>query len=464
MVNKDRLRELLMRVNSSDGLLISTGIVAIITGVIVDVFVIRLICLIVVVASSIMVYALMRVRQTSGYSGSESANSQFHPQSSGKGMKKLVFDDFQQPPEGQYVIGEVHEEDQVSAPAAVTDAVRVTPYEGFAPVAESVQADPRPFHLSDFFDIDSDIFRGDPEPRTEFNFLLNKVLSVVKDVLFAHSAAFFWANREKGQMVLEAKVSDSSCFISSRRFPMGEDLVSKVSETGKPELITEVNPASEADLLPYYQTPESIRSFVGVPVYFSRKSDEHALDRPVAVIAVDSKAVDEFGQETLSLLGQCTKLVSALIKSYTDKYDLLLDSELLRSIRRMQERIRKSFSLPVIVQSLSEETSKLISWDCLSVVLYDERKHRWVTKKVTNRLLDASILLEQSIDFPGSLVGQTIKNNTHLLVDDLERVTAPRYYEGEGSPGKGSFIAVPISSITKCYGALNVESSEKYNF
>ena len=172
----------------------------------------------------------------------------------------------------------------------------------------------------------------------------------MKEVLFAHSVAFFWANREKHQMVLEARISDSANFIPSRRFSMGHDLVSKVAEHGKPELVSVVNPLSERELLPYYVTTSDIKSYAGVPVYFSQPKNEHALDLPVAVIAIDSKVEDAFGQETLALLGQCTKLVSALIKSYNDKYDLLLDSELLRSIRRLQERIRNDFTLSTIIQ------------------------------------------------------------------------------------------------------------------
>ncbi len=76
------------------------------------------------------------------------------------------------------------------------------------------------------------------------------------------------------------------------------------------------------------------------------------MDQPVAVIAVDSKASDDFDRSLLTL-GKFTKLISALIKSYNDKYDLLLDSELLSSIRRLQDRVRTDFSLGTIIQSLA---------------------------------------------------------------------------------------------------------------
>lgn len=467
---------ILRKLNSSDGIVVSAGTIALITGILVDSFILRILCLIVVVSSAVLMYALLRAKRTENREGNQdpAEHSQGQPQS--EDMRKLLFDDFQAHAGDHYVVGEIQEpEGASSAPPGWDPPDRgpeIEPFTGavrpaMASMKSAEHEGIREFQISDFFDVDSDIYRGDPEPRAEFNYLLNKVLNVIKEVLFAHSAAFFWANREKRQMVMEARVSDSANFLHSKRFAIGHDLVSHVAESGRPELVTDVNPLSESELLPYYSHPESIKSFVGVPVYFSTSrapAASGAPELPVAVLAVDSKATDEFGPETLALLGQFTKLVSALIKSYTDKYDLLLDSELLRSIRRWQERVRNNFSLHTIIQSLTEETSKLVRWDYLSVVLYDESKHAWVAKKVTSRAHEGYIVPEQAIDFPDCIVGETIRKNSHSVVDELTEAGKPRYFSGEKLERRGSFVSVPISSLNKCYGALNVESRDLYNF
>src|SRR2546422_1906262 len=199
-------------------------------------------------------------------------------------MKKLVFDDLQPQSGEKYIIREIDEESASPEPVPTGETVPsgpsgVTPYQGFAAHKHEILPTAREFQMSDFFDIDSDIYRGDPEPRTEFNFLLHKVLTVIKEVLFAHSVVFLWANREKGQMVIEARVSDGSNFITSRRFVMGHDLASKVAESGRPELVTEVNPPSGRAKLPYYGNPHSIKTFLGVPVDFSPKMKEKAIQR-----------------------------------------------------------------------------------------------------------------------------------------------------------------------------------------
>lgn len=440
-----------LTVRSADVLLIAVGIGALFIGIIVDELILRLLCLVVVLATGVLVYRSVPRKE-----------SRIHPQPKSEEMKKLIFDDFQSVAGKEYKIEEVFEHTSASGTGEILSpsAIRTTSPHGFVIIKPEAKPASKEFQVSDFFDVDSDIFKGDTEPRTEFDFLLNKVLALIKDVVFANSAVFFWANREKQQMVIEERITESSNFMSSRRFPMGQDLVSKVAETGKPELITEVNPLSEAELLLYYDAPAGIKSFAGVPVYFS-KLTEAVPSQPVGVIAIDSTVEGTFGAETLSLLGQFTKLASALIKSYTDKYDLLLDSELLASQRRFRERMRSDFSLPTIQQAFSEEVSKLVGWDFMSIILYDEKKNSWVAKKVVNRAYEAYIAPEQTIDFPGSIAGQTIKNNIQYDVIDLEKVTLPRFHAGEKAQSKGSLFSVPISSLNRCYGALVVENRAK---
>ncbi len=471
MLRKEEVESFFEKLSAHDGIVLAVGVGALVLGILVDVFVLRLICLLLVVGSAGVTVMFLRSKQIVGNRPAAPRSSHVWPPSEGASMKKLVFDDYQSPDDEPIPPAPGDDErshDLTPRTTRGAQAIADAPAMKFRPFKPTARHDVhnavREFQISDFFDADSEIYKGDTEPRAEFDFLLLKVLTAVKEVLFAHSVAFFWANREKQQMVLETRVTESEHFIPTRRFSFGHDLVSKVALTGKPELVTEINPSSERELFPYYNVPVAVKSFAGVPVYFSKPSAEAHDDLPVGVVIVDGVAEDEFGPETLALLGQFTKLISALIKSYTDKYDLLLDSELLRSIRRLQERIKKDFSPDAIVQILAEETSKLINWDYLSVVLYDETRRAWVAKKVTNRSHHPYITPEQPIDFPESIVGQTIKNNLHTSIDNLEASATPRYFQGEKLERKGAFVSVPISSLNKCYGAVNIESREHYNF
>ncbi len=467
---KLRLNLFLKGINSSDGIIVTAGVLALIGGVLVDIFFVRVICLLIVASSALLLIALMRARQQQFMQEQRQSMPAMPRHAAATGSRKAAsarrvhFDGLSAAPQHEEREDEAFDGSSADQAAAEMNAGPREPVTTtVSRIRSESAAGAREFRLSDYFDAESALYQGEPEPRTEFNYLLHKILALIKEVLFAHSVVFFWANREKGQMVMEARVSDSASAITARRYPMGADLVSRVAEQQTPELINDVNPLSERELMPYYSSPVSVKSFVGVPVYFP-KGPQQSPGLPVAVIAVDGRGEDAFGPETLTLLGQFTKLVSGLIKSYTDKYDLLLDSELLRSIRKLQERVRSDFSLETILHQLVEETSKLVSWDHISVVLHDERRHAWVVKKVSNRAPEGYVTLEQIVDFPDSVVGQAIKANGHRIVDDLEADPLPRYHGAERITRKGSFVSVPVSSLNKCYGALNVESREPYNF
>ncbi len=380
-------------------------------------------------------------------------------------MKKLVFDDFQLENDGKYLIQLVEDDvknssNKFSNSPTIEKKISEPPKVSSKPEQKPAA---KQFQISDFFDVNSALFSGSPEPKSEFVYLLNKVLDVIKEVMFGHTVAFFWANHEKQQMVCEAKVTDSQSF-SSDRFSIQHDIVSKIAVNSKPELITRVNPVSEKELIVYYNEPEYIKSFVGVPVFFQSAGTQTNPQEAVAVLAIDSKSEEAFGYESLLLLGHFTKLISGLIKNYTDKYDLLLDSELLNSIHRFQDKIRDDLSVSNISQSTVDETSKLLKWDFISIVMHDDTKKIWFVNKVINRTGEIYVRPETNVDFTESLVGQVIKNNNHVIVEDLDKLTLSRFFKGEKLENHGSFISVPISSINKCYGTLNVESRDKYNF
>ena len=283
----------------------------------------------------------------------------------------------------------------------------------------------------------------------------------MKEVLFAHSVAFFWANRDKEQMVLEAHTTDGQQFMGTKRFDIDSDVVSQVAVNGKPQLLGKINPVSEKDVICYYESTEYIKSVVAVPVYFMKGEGDRL---PVGVIVADSKAEDAFGSETLGLMGHYTKLVSALIKSYTDKYDLLLDSELLSSIRRLQDHVKSDPTEFTILNSLAEEASRLVNWDFLTIALYGDDQHGWALQKVVNRGNYSYVAPDQLIDFNESIVGRVIRSNSVEVVDNVEATHPIRFSATEKIDSEGSFLCVPISTANRCYGALSLESRNKSNF
>ena len=362
-------------------------------------------------------------------------------------MKKLLFDDFQSSVSG-YVVREVHESEEHTVVPSTKTAQPVP-----APLKEETV---RELTIVDFFDLDSDPALTDIEPKSEFHALLDKVLLVIKDVVFAHTVAFFWVNRDKGQMILESMATDSDQFMSGRRFPIENDLVSKTALEAKPQLLGSVTPNAEAELLRYYDAPPGIRSVICVPVFFRSIGDDI---KPVGVIVADSKADDAFGAETFAILGRMTKLVSALIKSYTDKYDLLLDSELLNSMRRMQDRIASSPTEETILAAIADEANRLAAHDALSVVMYSDEAKGWVVQRIVNKQEAPYVAAGDRVDVPDSITGASIASTRTETENDLSASGRCRFRQDEPPSQGGSFVSIPISSLNRCYGAIALEHS-----
>ncbi|MBI3005863.1 MAG: diguanylate cyclase [Ignavibacteriales bacterium] len=400
-------------------------------------------------SSASVAYVAVTLRQKAR-SDREDENGSLTTEEHNPQMKRLVFDDFQD--EGGPFRVEFAEK-KATAPAHTPE--RKIPTKN--PMDKHFEK-PYEFQMSDFFDIDEEVFKRETGPRSEFNFLVKKVLAVVKEVNFAHTVALFWVNNEKKQLVLENFVSDSKLFTTQRRQEIGQDLVSQVAVSGTPKLLTNVNATGQADMLTYYDGPEPVKTFIGVPIFYSRGPSQPR--DPVAVLAVDCLSEDAYGTETLNLLGRFTKLISALIRSYTDKYDLVMDSEVLRSISRIREQLKIEFSAYNAVRSLAEETSRLIPWDYISVVLYDETRKAWNIQLVMNRMNDPYVAVANEVDPHESLVGTVLQSSIPKIVDNIQTSGMPRFYRAERCDSRGSLLAMPINSLSRCYGALVVESKD----
>jgi diguanylate cyclase (GGDEF)-like protein len=313
-------------------------------------------------------------------------------------------------------------------------------------------------HLAQFFDLDSGSYPTSSEPRSEFEFLLGKVLAVLKESLIAHTAAFFWINFDKQEMVFQGRASDSHSLAADRKLPMNNDIVSRIARNAKAEFVSHISPNSERDLLPYYQDVDFVKSFIGVPVFYQGAGTAKTV---VGVLAIDSKAEDAFGSETLGLLSQFTRLLSALIKSHTEKYDLLVDSELLESIRTMHENLRENLELRTIVQSLMTQAKRLIGYDYFAVTMFNDDKRTWIVYHVDITGGGSYVSPHQPVNIENSLAGSVLELNKHLLVDDLSTIAVSRFNEEEKIDSQGTILIAPISSFKKCYGTVSLESRER---
>ncbi len=310
------------------------------------------------------------------------------------------------------------------------------------------------YTADDFFEEKFTATMSQAEPQSEFNNLLIKALQIVKEVCFAHSVIFFWVKSETRQLVIEGKITDSPAFTSERKLPIGVDIVSAIGMNGQPQMVNNILPETERNILSYYKNLQDIRSFIGVPVFYAGESSS----QPIGVLAVDSKAEDAYGEETFAMLSHVSKLISSMLISYTEKYDLFADVKLIEADAKLKRKVSEHPPVSAVVNALSGELENLITWESIAVVLYDEGQRAWAVASTRVRGNDRFVSPKQLIDFDGSIVGQSIRSNMPQSVN-LSQNTKMIFNEHEGSSDvlkHGMMVIAPFSSGGKCFGAVIV--------
>ena len=308
------------------------------------------------------------------------------------------------------------------------------------------------------------------DPRADFVTLLAELLDILRDELNASSAMFFWVNAKRQQLVLESAALDDHAFqflATSKRFPIELDAVSRIVTKRRPELHTSISQQAELDLIPYYRDAIGIASFAGMPVLFA--------DGLVAVLTVDSTTPDHFNAETLRILTNHSKLISGLIRSYIEKYDLLAAARTLDAARKLHEMVSPDGSLRAlrdqrknpeyVLRALTEAAGEIIDWDWLAAASFDDARRLWSISSLQSKRAGAYVPPMTPVSMEESLVGKCLASGRSIRIDELGAQTI-RYNIEEDCRGAAghSFLVIPIRTTTKNYGALAIEHTERARF
>ncbi len=308
------------------------------------------------------------------------------------------------------------------------------------------------------------------DPRTDFVQLLSEQLDILREQLSAMSALFFWVNSKKQQLVLESGSLEDRAHMylsSEKRFPIELDALSMVVTRKKPELHTSISALAELDLIPYYTEAIGVRSFAAMPVLFG--------DGLVAVITVDSPEEDQFSQETLRILTAHSKLISGLIKSYIEKYDLLAAARTLESARKLYQIVSPEASMRAmrdvrkgpewVLRALTEAIAEIIDWEWLATASFDDARRIWSITSLQSKQSRTYIPPQTQIELADSIVGKCLQSGRSVRYDHLTAQQMRYSFDEDRSAAVGhSFITIPIRTASKNYGALAIEHSERARY
>jgi diguanylate cyclase (GGDEF)-like protein len=296
----------------------------------------------------------------------------------------------------------------------------------------------------------------------QFEFVLEKVLNVVKEAYLGHSAVFFWYSHKNNRLTLDKFVSSSS-EITKQKFEIEDDILSKIVMNEEPELLTDISPTAEADVIRYYNKPQGIKSFVGVPLYYGKKLS--------GILALDSKASDAFGIETIYSLGRIVRVISVIISMFEDKYSESLSDQRLKGLLSILSTDKKFETEEELHNSLVNAIKNLLPWDAFTFVYFNPQEQAFKTSRIVNKTSLKYVGEHLEVELNNTLVGKAILSGLPVKIDDTSQSDFVRYSKSEDISFDGSFFAVPLVYDNQNYGVLcmenlkkNVYSNEDVNF
>ncbi|MGI6370349.1 MAG: GGDEF domain-containing protein [Ignavibacteria bacterium] len=291
-------------------------------------------------------------------------------------------------------------------------------------------------------------------PMEEFGFLVSRFLVIIRSVIEANTVAFVWVNYENQSLLFDVymnspKVKDK--IRKNTKIPFGNDILSQIVQNAKPEILTNINPIAELDLIPYYSENVNTASFIGIPILFENKV--------VGILCADTDKVEAYEESTVAFLGQFTRLLSTLFSSYTKKFVTQNATKILEAINNLTKIItEKDYSFSNVCAALLELIAEMYECSSVGICIYNEQTKEWQVSnyKSTEEVVD-DLFFSTPIVLDRSLVGISIADCRNIFIAQLpDEYTRVNNYEPLIE--NGSFISIPIKSVTNIYGALFLEA------
>ncbi|MGE5353860.1 MAG: GAF domain-containing protein [Acidobacteriota bacterium] len=303
-----------------------------------------------------------------------------------------------------------------------------------------------------FVKIANEAFPANLGHDEQFSFLLEKILTIIKEAYLAHTAVFFWYNKKKEKLTLERYVS-SSTDITQRKFDLEDDILSKIVQKEEPEILTEITPTAEADVIRYYSSVQGIKSFVGVPLYYGKNL--------AGILALDSKVGDAFGIETVYSLGRFVRVISIVIALFDEKYSDSLAEKKLNGLLGLLNEDKFFNNEEELFHSLEGALKNLLQWDAFTFVFFKPMEQKFKSAKIVNNTSLKYIGENLEVELNGTLVGKSIVNGMPVKIDDTSSSGFIRFSKSEDVSFDGSFMAIPLVYDNQSYGVLCFESLKK---
>ncbi len=276
--------------------------------------------------------------------------------------------------------------------------------------------------------LSADFLKQDPvdnlsDPKQEFEYCIKRILSAIKSVGSIGTTALFMVNRTGNEFKLDAFSTNlpEDKITNKKKFAIRNDIISQIITNSKPEILSEINPNSELEIIPYYIDKVGIRSFIGVPIFYREEI--------IGILTADSEYADGFDAATVNYFSHFTRLIAILIHNYVEKYDLTQSQKTLEALHKFKVN-KYSTNIDEIGVDVFNTTLDLFSLSYAALILWNEEIGNWSVAYLSqndineNLEIELNSIVSQSIEI-NSPIYKKVLNNGEFLFNSQE--TLPEY-------------------------------------
>jgi len=285
------------------------------------------------------------------------------------------------------------------------------------------------------------------DPRKEFDYFISKILMAIRSVTNTRTAVFVFINSERNELLLESYLTEvPNSFTKNMVFDISNDIISQIILNRKPEILTEISPSAEMELIPYYDKNIGTQSFIGLPVIISGKV--------VGVLCADSDIPDAYDSQTVGFMGHFIQLIVSLVKNYIDKYELLLASKTLEAINSFRSLLfQKQLNVENISESLVNAASSLLQYHTIGTCIFEEATGTWKIYSIDSKETRNKELIGIETDLESISISGAILKPEPFVLSPMD-TNLINFHPKEILPDNGFLVAVPLKSVTYNYGCL----------
>lgn len=310
-------------------------------------------------------------------------------------------------------------------------------------------------YIQKFKNLATEAFPDELAAKQQLSFLIEKLLIIVRELFSAHTAIFFWYDKKKSTLSIENYSSNSSD-LKKIKLEVQEDVLGRIIKEEVPGLLSDVPSITEQDNFRYYNSPQKIKSFLGVPVFHDSTL--------VGILAVDSKSPDAFGIEQMYTLGRFVRLITVLIDLFAQKHSESIAQKRVEGFGDFLNDINAVSDDAVLHKSIANMASKMVDSDCFTLITYNADEHKYKVAAVNNPHSFSYISEGEVIDTETSLAGKSIFSGSQIKISEMGNIPVCRFKTDENIVLDGSFLITPIIFNREVLGLLCYETLKKSSF